>query len=894
MEGAIVLIILVVIVIFVVPIIIASSSNTKITNLGNDITAIKNYLKKLKEQDSKEASENPISNNEFYELKRMIERLQSSIDAKSDNFASPRAATESDLRWMPKDPPIEDIPLIVKETTPPEPIRETAKEAPLVEAIIPEMAKPVEPESTEEIIESFPPYIPAETTSTDITEDIPVADLNVVEPVLEYDYSMMEASVPPPATRANIKPPPPPPPVEKKTDFEQFIGEKLISIVGITILVLGIFFSVKWAIDRHLISDAGKIMIGVVSGTILLGFAHKLVKNYRAFSSILAGGGIAVLYFSIYEAYQAYHLLPQAGAFGIMVFITLITVILSVIYDKKELAIIAIVGGFGTPFFVSNGAGNYQVLFTYLLILNVGMFFLASFKKWNIINIICYALTVLIFGAWVSQSFNAAKGQAPGGMLFISLFFLIFFGMHIIYNLRHQKKFGYTEIVLLLSNSFIYLGFGLYFLKLIDGGKYQGSFTLALSAFNFVFAYVFYRRKNIDKNLVYLLIGMVLTFLSLTGPLQLDGNYITLFWACELVVMYWMGTKTGIQLLKNASILILVLTLISLVMDWNNGYYGVQINIMTVLLNKAFITSVVVCLAIFLNQKLLKKDEETHLVWGILPKFEYIRALGFLMIALVYVSLFLEVSYQSFAHTANHNFRQMMLWTFHLAFVVVLTFITNKRSNIVYVKTSMLVLIASLILYCIGFYSIIALRNDLMERGAGMGLYHWHYLMPLLATVAAGMIVRYVVKQYPKTDSKFKAMAWGITVIMLFTLSAEAVNIWVAQSYRTGFDISAIATKANNLSLPIIWSVCSLLLMLLGMRGKIKMLRIISLALFSLTIVKLFLYDISNVGQGGKIAAFIILGVILLIVSFMYQKIKGLFTEDIAKKDIEQTDPNQK
>jgi uncharacterized membrane protein len=55
-----------------------------------------------------------------------------------------------------------------------------------------------------------------------------------------------------------------------KTNLEQFIGEKLVSILGIGILVLGIVFMVKWAVSRQLISDAGKILIGIGSGVILL------------------------------------------------------------------------------------------------------------------------------------------------------------------------------------------------------------------------------------------------------------------------------------------------------------------------------------------------------------------------------------------------------------------------------------------------------------------------------------------------------------------------------------------------------------------------------------------------------------------------------------------------
>lgn len=876
MEGAIVLIIIVIIAIFIIPIFIASSSNSKISNLHNEILAIKAYLKLLKDQSSQKPSVTDQSTNEFIQLKLMIEKLQSTLDSKSFEAASQQIPPVTDTGWQRKE--AEDIPSVTINETAPEIIKEPVKAAE-----IPPATEPVEQEEPTEatIPEVFAVTKPIEEEE-EAKEEVPSTIQTA--PIAIHTDNRFE-------TTPNRSYTPPPP--KKKTDFEQFIGEKLISIVGITILVLGIFFSVKWAIDRHLISDAGKIMIGIVSGTILLGFAHKLVKNYRAFSSILAGGGIAVLYFSIYEAYQAYQLIPQAAAFAIMVFITLITVILSVIYDKKELAIIAIVGGFGTPFFVSNGSGNYQVLFSYLLILNVGMFVLSNFKKWNIINIICYALTVLIFGGWALHTFDATKGQAAGGMLFISLFFLTFFGMHIIYNLRHQRKFGYTEIVLLLSNSFIYLGFGLYFLHFIQNGKYQGSFTLALSAFNFVFAYIFYRRKNIDKNLVFLLIGLVLTFLSLTGPLQLDGNYITLFWACELVVMYWMGTKTGIALLKNASILILVLTLISLVMDWNKDYYSVQINTLTILFNKAFITAAVVCLAIFLNRKLLKKDKDSTLMWGLLPMRHYINFINLLLIALVYVCLHLEVSYQSFVLTGNNNFKQMMLWNFHLLFMTVLVFIINKRNNANAKLYAMAALAASLVIYPIGFYTIINLRNELLLQGR-MALFFWHFCMPLLAIIGAFMIVSFVNKNYSKKDLQFNAMAWGITAIIIFTLSAEAVNIWVSQSYQIGFDVHGLATKPNKVALPIIWSVCSLVLMLLGMRHRIKTLRIISLALFSLTILKLFVYDISNVGQGGKIAAFIILGVILLIVSFMYQKIKGLFVDSDTKNETEPTDPNQK
>ena len=66
---------------------------------------------------------------------------------------------------------------------------------------------------------------------------------------------------------------------------------------------------------------------------------------------------------------------------------------------------------------------------------------------------------------------------------------------------------------------------------------------------------------------------------------------------------------------------------------------------------------------------------------------------------------------------------------------------------------------------------------------------------------------------------------------------------------------------------------------------KIKHLRIISLSLFLITLLKLFLVDIKGISEGGKIAAFISLGVLLLVVSFMYQRLKKLLLADVPPTD---------
>jgi uncharacterized membrane protein len=68
--------------------------------------------------------------------------------------------------------------------------------------------------------------------------------------------------------------------------------------------------------------------------------------------------------------------------------------------------------------------------------------------------------------------------------------------------------------------------------------------------------------------------------------------------------------------------------------------------------------------------------------------------------------------------------------------------------------------------------------------------------------------------------------------------------------------------------------------MIIGLRRKNRDIRIIAISLFALTLAKLFIYDIRGISEGGKIAAFISLGIVLLVISFMYQNLKKLILAD--------------
>ena len=187
---------------------------------------------------------------------------------------------------------------------------------------------------------------------------------------------------------------------ENNPDLEKFIGENLINKIGILILVLGISFFVKYAIDKEWINETARVGIGILAGSLVMGVAHKLRQNYKAFSSVMVAGAISIFYFTIAIAFHDYHLFSQKVTFAIMVIITAFSTFVSVNYDRQELAVLSLIGGFAVPFMVSTGAGNYVVLFTYISILNIGILGIAYYKKWNLVSILSFVFTYLLFSSW--------------------------------------------------------------------------------------------------------------------------------------------------------------------------------------------------------------------------------------------------------------------------------------------------------------------------------------------------------------------------------------------------------------------------------------------------------------------------------------------------------------
>lgn len=738
------------------------------------------------------------------------------------------------------------------------------------------IAKPVEEKPVPQV--SIPEPIP-ESKPAPVPEPEPLPEPTPVPVIPELNSPTLPELLKPKAPVTESKPVYQPGFKQQKEerDYEKFIGENIANKIGIAVLVLGISFFIKYAIDKDWIHESGRVLIGLLSGAILIGFAHYFRNQYRSFSSVLVGGGLTVFYFSIAYAFHQYHLIGQTMAFMCMVLISGLGVVLSLYYNRQELAILATIGGFITPFLVSTGEDNYTALFTYLSILNTGLMVLAWFKRWPAINTIALVFTTLIYGGWLTNRLIFPDEPLPvqAALFFASLFYLLFMAMHIINTVRLREKFRAFDFMLLLSTSALYYLAGMLILNEWQHGDYKGLFTGLVGLFNGALAVYFYRNKNTDRNFVSLLIGLTLSFLSLVAPVQFDGHNITLFWSAEMVLLYWLFTRSRIVLLKYTSGLISGLMLLSLLSHWNSVYN--DYTTLTVILNSGFITGLVAGIAL-LGYYYLQQKEQEPFFYGSISGAAIRKAALITGICILYLTGVLEIHFQFSNRNPDTTASMIYIQLYSFGCILLLLFLFRKNKIAPLLRLSLT--ISGFALYLFGLNATRTFSLYLVERNKGV-YFIAHWIAVLLLLLLMYQLIRFFFKKENEKWTDYQVVfSWLTASGLIIILSVEMYQVIFWSYYRIEEDWYWWKNLYTKAGLSILWGLGSFAMMWLGMKKSFKPLRIISLTLFTVTIAKLFLYDIVNIPPGGKIAAFILLGILLLAVSFMYQRLKKILVDN--------------
>jgi uncharacterized membrane protein len=365
--------------------------------------------------------------------------------------------------------------------------------------------------------------------------------------------------------------------------LESRIGGNLLNKVGMAAIILGMAYFLKYAIDNEWIGEAGRVMLGVLTGLGFVAWGESLHrKEIRGYAVTVLGGGVAILYFSIFAAFNFYHLIDQIPALLLMVLITVATVVMSVRYDSETIAVFATVGGFMTPALLSTGKDNQHGLFTYVLLLDLGVLALAYFKNWRVLNLLAFFFTQLMFAVWNLNFYNSTKLWRTE--FWLTVFFLLFAVMSFLYNITHRQKTTFRDLSLITLNG---AGYFLWTYGLLESqySDYLGFFAVLMAAVYVALGSLAHRQAQEDSYLFLVFLGLGLTCLTVAIPIQLKQNWITVGWSVEAAVLTWVGFRLDSSKTRSAALLIAAMVVFRLLF-LDSSFSAAFANDVTFLFNK--------------------------------------------------------------------------------------------------------------------------------------------------------------------------------------------------------------------------------------------------------------------------------------------------------------------
>jgi uncharacterized membrane protein len=167
--------------------------------------------------------------------------------------------------------------------------------------------------------------------------------------------------------------------------------------------------------------------------------------------------------------------------------------------------------------------------------------------------------------------------------------------------------------------------------------------------------------------------------------------------------------------------------------------------------------------------------------------------------------------------------------------------------------------------------AVAAARLLIFPLPAQQFLFNERFAAYAILIICFGVVV-YAAREHASSVGRDELNALGVfaVAINVFALIALSLEVWDHFGSHAGLGIDS--GLAQHLALSLLWTAYASGLIALGVRRESSLLRWQALVLFGLVVVKVFLYDSSYLERFYRIISFFILGLVLLVVSFLYQR----------------------
>lgn len=652
--------------------------------------------------------------------------------------------------------------------------------------------------------------------------------------------------------------------------------------LGIVILVLGVGFFLKYSIERNWLDETARVALSVLGGVIMLGFGLRLLgRRYDLLGQGLSGGGVAVLYFSVFAAANLYGLIGVTPAFGLMICITVTAGVLALRTRSLLVALLGLVGGYSTPLLLSNADAGYVALYTYLLLLGLGVFAIAWRRQWPLLIYLAWA------GNWMAIGLSLMDGDPePFATVFtlIATLFVLFSTTMFIHNVVRRRESTVLELIALMLNAGVFFIVGCY---LIDRQfttlerEWMGALSCGLAAYYVAHVYLFRVRRRRDRGLTAGFMGLAAFFLAIAMPLVLTRDWVTAAWAIQALVMIWLAGRLESPFLRTVGLAIytfMVVRFLGLDMPRHFRFPTLPdapgIGPVLALLLRRLLACGTPIVALGAGVWLLQRRESARPSAPETPGPVFAPATAGSTIAFAAIGALLLFLYLNFEVWATMGWlyepwRLPLLTALWGVFATALLWLWSRRQLDAVLPLGVLAIIAvvgKVLIWDMAAWGIdwpiLGYRQDFTPIGALLRLQDFAVAIGMLA---AGCLF---LRRAAERRALARLMGWLAVALLLIYATFETSTL--LNTHLPGMRAGGVT---------ILWSGFALVFLLIGIRRRLTVLRYVGLSLFAVVVGKVFFHDLAELERIYRTIAFTALGLLTLAGSWLYLRYRELFTD---------------
>ena len=310
--------------------------------------------------------------------------------------------------------------------------------------------------------------------------------------------------------------------------------------LGVLLLLIGLASGFRYLVAEGYLNVSIEIkMLGVAALALAaLAFGWRQRTSRPSFGLALQGGALGALLLTIYASLQLYTLISGGAAFTMMLIVVAAGVTLALLQDAIWLALFAALGGFMAPILASTGSGSHVQLFTYYLVLNLGILSIALSKGWRALNLLGAIATFSIGLTWGARLYQPAYLSSVEP--FVIAFFLIYLAITVLYVLNHGEGEPVQDGILVFGVPLATLAAQA---SLLHADRKSLGLFCVLTAVVYAALRLYLKSRDRAPILQQSFLILAMSFATLAVPLYFNAGWTSALWALEGAAVLWLGTK---------------------------------------------------------------------------------------------------------------------------------------------------------------------------------------------------------------------------------------------------------------------------------------------------------------------------------------------------------------